>query len=431
MAISKVNPVSASTEGIVTVKLSTPVTETTLPVPLPAGNYRIDTGFSGTLSVELSDSGSNVLATFSFATTSFFTITGTATKIFVAGPVAATNGVVTVNLLQRGVVGTAIWKVLNAEGANYKNVGMGTCNGRFYIIGGNDSGSYNANDGIGTIRYWDKTSSSFVTQYNSTNIAGQTWFAGAVGNVFYFAYKAGTAATTFTLCKFDTTTGTLTTLATPPAYASGALNNPILNNQGTKIYRFGNWDGASNNTCAVYDIATNTWTQLAALPSSAGVSWGTISHRDPANNDRINVYGISSQTQRYQYNIAANTFTALGSANNHSETTDSAYTSQGGVTPNGKYFVYVGVSSTSTTGDIPYQVFRQIKTDGSANVSTAASTKKNSLPFKPSGVISGTTGNVYFDSDNMYVMEGMAVDTAARPYLWILPVSYLPTLWTA
>jgi len=426
MAIQSFAGSSVSTEGIVTVKITTPVTYTSFPVPLSPGNYRIDTGYSGTLYVSINDSSDNSLVSFTFATTSFFTVPATASKVLISGPVGAVNGVISVQQLKRGTLGGAVWYTIPVAGLNYRNSALIPCNGRLYMVGGNASGGYDAYDGTGVIRYWDKNTSNLTmtTQYSATNFAGQT-FGVASGTNLYFYCKGGGQSTAQGFYKFDTVAGTLTTLASMPAYANGALNNIVINNAGTKIYRFGNWSQANSSGAAVYDIASNSWSQLANTPYG---DWGVGHHRDPSNADRINFFGHSSQTQRYRYNITANTYTALGSAGNHN-TADSTYTTQGGITPNGSYYVFGGSNSLINTSAIPYQTYRQIKTDGTVDATTVSSDSFSALPFKPNGNPNGGSSYIQFDSDYMYVLEGLASDSSAQPYLWIIAKSYLPSAW--
>ena len=71
---------SVSTEGIVTVRITSTSTVSTLPVPLPAGTYTISTGYTGSMAVTLYDSNDNTVAFFSFSAQGMFTISSVATK---------------------------------------------------------------------------------------------------------------------------------------------------------------------------------------------------------------------------------------------------------------------------------------------------------------------------------------------------------------
>lgn len=301
---------SVSTEGIVTVKLTGTLNEKSLPVPFSPGNYRIDTGFSGSLRVAFKNAGGTTLSEFTFATTSFFTIADTATTVVVQCPQAAINGIITVQQLKRGVVATPGWQpvALTAVGSNWGST-LQCWNNRVYLLGGVDSASWDGTGGTPSIQYWDKSNSSLtgattVVRAANSDINGVNSSVIVGDNIYFTRHKSNATA----LLRYNLTTNTLTSMASRPY--SSTLAGLSVNSAGTKIYQFGAYEsGADNTRSIVYDIASNSWSSIANIPS--GEYSGTSSLADPDNSNIINYFGNSSG-KWWRYSISGNTYTDTG-----------------------------------------------------------------------------------------------------------------------
>jgi hypothetical protein len=357
---------STSTEGIVTVKITGTSTVTTLPVPFSPGVYRADTGYNGQLSVTLYDSTDAVISSFLFTTTSMFTISATATKIGIACPSGALNGVVAIQSLKRGVNGTAtpttawLTKTL-ANSVAVQGASLNIIGNYLYLVGGTTTLGWDSTDGNAVVQRIDITNSSaaFEVVYNpgNTSINGLNYSA-VVGNDIYFT-RGSSSSTGF--YKFNVLTNTLTTLASRLYTAN--LNNILVNSAGTKIYQFGSYSNNPTNKAQVYTISSNSWAGISDLPDNG--SWGSGSHRHPTNSDILYPYGITGFSQRYRYNVSTDTYTGLGG------TKDNLYANTGSLSPNGNYYLY----GFDPTGDPSGQV-KALPTNGATgpqNVTTPSS----------------------------------------------------------
>lgn len=373
MAISRLVPTSFSTEGIATVKITGTATITAFTVPLPAGTYKISSGYSGSIAITLYDASDNPLNYFTFATQGMFTINQTAAKVGIVAASAAINGIVDFNILQRGkdatALGLTLWNtkaLANVDATAFAS--MQVVNGYLYVIGGHNGVEWNTTTGNAVIQRWDMNpANSFSVVYNPGNTSINGANSSVVsGNYIYFT--RGNAAPS-ALLRFDTTNNTITTLTNRPV--GQTLGSILINNAGTKIYSFGSYQNGAARSF-VYDIATNAWTEIAGLPQTSD-GWGGNQFRNPNNSDQINIIGMSGQTPRYRYNIAANTYTNLGGEN------ISFYTNQGSITPNNNYYI-----TTRTLAGTPQSQFSAWKTDGSEDTQyvytpTAAALVRDSI----------------------------------------------------
>lgn len=390
---------STSTEGIVTVKITGTSTITTLPVPFSPGVYRADTGYNGQLSVSLYDSSDAVISSFLFTTTSMFSIPSTATKIGIACPSGALNGVVAIQALKRGVNGsstpTTLWQTKTlANSAAVSGASLNIIGNYLYVVGGTATLGWDSTDGNAVIQRLDITnpSASFEVVYNpgNTSINGVN-YSTIVGNDIYFTRGAASGQGFY---KFNVTTNTLTTL-TSRLYIAG-INNIFVNSTGTKIYQFGSYSNNPANKAQVYTIASNSWAALSDTPESA--SWGSSSFRHPTNPDILYPYGLTGFTQRYRYNVSTDTYTALGTGR------DATYANTGSLSPNGKYYLY----AFDIQGDPAGQV-RALPTDGTTgpqNVVTPASValgRDDIIPFT-AATNSGTSLAV--NNNYLYIHAG-------------------------
>lgn len=386
---------NVSTEGIVTVKITGTSTITSLPVPFSPGVYRADTGYNGQLSITLYDSSDGVISSFLFTTTSMFTITGTATKIGIACPSGAINGVVAIQSLKRGVNGvttpTTTWQTKTlANSTAVSGASLNIIGNYLYMIGGTTSQGWDASDGNAVVQRIDITnpSAAFEVVYNpgNTSINGVNYSA-VIGNDIYFT--RGNASTTG-FYKFNVVSNTVTTLATRPYIA--AINNIVANSAGTKIFQFGAYSNNPSNKAQVYTIASNSWATISDVPDSG--SWGSSSHRHPTNSDTLYPYGLTGFSQRYRYNISSDTYTGLGG------TKDQTYANTGSLSPNGNYFLY----GNDMVGDPAGQI-RALPTNGTTgpvNVTTPTSValgRDDIIPYvasTSSGVSLAVTSNYLY-----------------------------------
>lgn len=375
---------SVSTEGIVTVKITSTATVSSLPVPLPAGTYQINTGYTGSMAVTLYDSSDNTVAFFSYAAQGMFSISSTATKIGIVCPSAAINGIVSIQKLSRGISSTAVpltqWSTKSLSytspvwGASLQVVGS-----YVYLIGGNSDGTWDGINGNAAIQRWDMNpANSFTTVYNpgNTSINGTNYSCVIGTNIYFTRGNANTTA----FYKYDTVANTVTTLASRSVVH--ALNGITASADGTKIYCFGAYSGTPDTAAEVYTVSSNTWARIADLPAG---TWGTGSFRDATNSNRLYPYGLTGLNTRYRYNADSNTYTNLGGSD------PDYYANVGNYSNSGNYWIQAG----STGGD-PTSQFTAIKTDGTADAQyiytpTAAALMRDSVISSMSNTNQGTS----------------------------------------
>ena len=397
MAVSRLVPASTSSEGIVTIKMTSSQTKTTLPVPFPAGNYRVDTGYSGTVAVRLWN-GSTKLGEFSFATSSFFNLASTATELEINAPGAAVNGIMSFQLLSRGVAGTtAGWNVLPLVTDQHRYGAIIPNSNGVFIVGGHNSDGWSAVGGTGTIEKWDKSSGTTTVVATNSTALNMGVVAVGVGTDIYWKKKDPAVKTFY---KFDTTTNTLTTLAA--STFSHGLSAAVANTAGTKIYWFGSYSEPSGNylKCEVYTIATNTWATIADLPFS-GAGYGGVAWNNPANADTLYVSDFVDQTTVQRYNITANNWTSMAA-----ESKTGWYDCQGTLSPTGAY--YWRPTQPTTTTDLSTGWFGATAIDGSArylNLATYPSTMWGLPVIASSGInpVSMNGSSLAKDSTYAYV----------------------------
>lgn len=410
MGIQSFAGANVSTEGIVTVKLTGTLNTRTLPVPFSPGNYRIDTGYSGSLRVAFLNAAGTSLTEFTFATTSFFTITDTATSIIIQCPQAAINGIIAVQQLKRGVVSVPGWQpvTLTATGSLY-GASLQCWNNRVYIIGGSDTAGWDKTSGSPSIQYWDKSNTSLtgattIVRSANNDIAAPNSSV-IVGNNIYF-HTHSRDNTTFR--KFDLTTNTLSSLASKPW--SNTLHGLVANAAGTRIYMFGAYQsGGTNQRSAYYDIAANSWTSIANTPG--GEYNGTVHSIDPDNSNIINVFGNSSQNW-WRYSISANTYTDTGYV-------APVIYNQVGVSVNKKMIIKADNSGTRPN-ITNFAYYWQNGTNAGAATATTAQVVPNSI-YSPLPEDGGGYGdsNSFFAADNDYVYYR----TGNSNYLWYISKS--------
>lgn len=310
MGIQSFAGVNVSTEGIVTVKLTGTLNTRSLPVPFSPGNYRIDTGFSGSLRVAFLNNAGTILSEFTFATTSFFTISDTATSVVIQCPQNAINGIITVQQLKRGVVSVAGWQpVTITNTGSLWGASLQCWNNRVYIIGGTSQSTWEGTSGSASIQYWDKSNSSLtgattVVRAANADLAGAS-ISALVGNSLYLS-TGKRDSTTFR--RFDLTNNTMSNLAGKPW--NNTLHGYVANSAGTRIYMFGAYEsGGTDQRSAYYDISANTWTTIANVPNG---SWNATVHSiDPDDANVLNVFG-NEAGKWWRYSISANTYTDTG-----------------------------------------------------------------------------------------------------------------------
>jgi uncharacterized repeat protein (TIGR01451 family) len=108
--------------------------------------------------------------------------------------------------------------------------------------------------------------------------------------------------------QYDPTTGITTPLAEPPEFADGEEGfEPWggLQFTGTKIYGH---EGNGDNDFAVYDIPTNTWTELPRVPEVEGDGAVLGSAWDPITNTYL-TYGPYDGNTLFRYDIEAGSWT--------------------------------------------------------------------------------------------------------------------------
>ena len=374
---------SVSTEGIVTVKITSTSTLSSLPVPLPAGTYQINTGYTGSMAITLYDSSDNTVGFFSFSAQGMFTLSSVATKIGIVNPSAALNGIISIQKLSRGISSSPValtqWatKALANTSAVWGS-SLQVVNGYVYLIGGHNGTSWDTATGNAVIQRWDMNpANSFSVVYNpgNTSITG-TNYSTVIGNYIYFVTGAGNTQALF---RFNTVDNTLSTMASRAI--SHSLNNIAANADGTKIYQFGAHGGSNTNGAEAYTVSSNTWTTIADAPGT----WGTGSFKDPSNPLRMYPYGNTGQATRWRYNADTNTYTNLGGNN------EQFYANTGNYSNSGNYFI-----QTVTTAGDPTSQFKAIKTDGTINsqfiyTPTAAALMRDSVITGLENTNSGST----------------------------------------
>jgi hypothetical protein len=322
-----------------------------LPVPLPAGTYQINTGFTGSMAITLYDSSDNTIGFFSYSAQGMFTISAVATKIGIVCPSAALNGIISIQKLSRGISSSAVpltqWssKALANTSAIWGS-SLQVVNGYLYLIGGHNGTQWDNTSGNAVIQRWDMNpANSFSVVYNpgNTSITG-TNYSTVIGNFIYFITGAGNTTALF---RFNTVDNTLSTMASRSVIHN--LNNIAANADGTKIYNFGAHGASNTATSEVYTVSSNTWTTIADAPGS----WGTGTHKDLTIANRMYPFGFTGQATRYRYNADTNTYTNLGG------TDPDFYANTGNYSNSGNYFI----QAVSTGGD-PSSQFKAIKTDG-------------------------------------------------------------------
>lgn len=418
MAISKVNPVSTSTEGIVTIKIAQEVSQRDVPVPLQPGNYRVDTGASGVIRIALLKADGSLELEFPFTTSSFFTISNTVTKVEIAATTASVNGIISFQQLSRGVVSTNLWNYTTPGGDFQRGCkGVGNAAGTaVYLVGGSNSNDWSVQSGSGVVRKFVKATNTWSTIITGNTAINYQIHGTVVNNVLYFCNTTNSS----NWYKFDTATETITTLTAPSqALRIGAA---VKNNQNTKIYALGNYEGGTPCVFRVYTIASNSWSSLTTAPWGGGGYGGANSWAHPTDDDKLYFSDFTGMSTIYRYNITANTWTDTGITTFNSETTTGSdrtnYNGQGSRTPSGNYFIYSYDTQRSASG----AAFPSL-TDWVYNnaIPTAAPTSLVGI-FSQSAngnKNSWNQGSLFFDNENIYVLGGM--DTANQGGVWYTP----------
>jgi len=407
MGIQSFSGGTASTEGIVTVKLTGTLNTKSLPVPFSPGNYRIDTGFSGSLRVAFLNSGGTILSEFTFATTSFFTIIDTATSVVVQCPQNAINGIITVQQLKRGVVSIPGWQpvTLTNTGSNW-GATLQCWNNRVYLIGGVDSNSWDGTGGNPSIQYWDKSNSSLtgattVVRNANSDINGVNSSVIVGDNVYFHTHKQNQSA----FRRFNLTTNTLTSMANRPW--PGTLHGLSVNGAGTKIYMFGTYEsGGDNSRAAAYDIAGNSWSTIANIP--AGEYSGTSSFADPANSNIINYFG-NSAGKWWRYSISGNTYTDTGF------TVPTTYANQAAIVGTKAIFKDANNGTRPNITNFSYYWLSGVNT-GASGVTGQITPNSIYAPLPEDGTGGASNGGCAFASDNDYVYY----HASNSNYLWYI-----------
>jgi N-acetylneuraminic acid mutarotase len=182
-------------------------------------------------------------------------------------------------------------------------------NGIVYLFGGADDDAY-------------------TTKYDDTityDVDANTWGSGLdvpygqyahMAAVVYddFIYVAGGmdgATSVDDFAKYNPATNTWTTLTSLPApRANGAL---IASD--SRLYYIGGIDVAlaGTNTTYVYNPTTDLWSSLAVTPAT------TITPRGYSYGDYLYVHAGDNSGTTWRYNIAANSWSAVGSSSRHSQ----------------------------------------------------------------------------------------------------------------
>jgi N-acetylneuraminic acid mutarotase len=104
------------------------------------------------------------------------------------------------------------------------------------------------------------------------------------------------------LYKYNIQNNSWSSLNTSLPFPRGEAGTTILNG---KIYCMGGFNGSLTNLCHVYDIASNTWQQIANLPTAISGTYTAIV------NGEIYIAGGGfgvTVTHFYKYNPTSNTF---------------------------------------------------------------------------------------------------------------------------
>lgn len=119
------------------------------------------------------------------------------------------------------------------------------------------------------------------------------------------------AATPLALSKYDTSSGTVSTLA-PPSFFLAESSIAV---HGDKLYVFGGWTGSSpSNHAHVYDIVLNTWQTLPNMPVSITQTSAV------ALGDNIYITGgtLGVTVQHFiRYNVPSNSYSILASPSSY------------------------------------------------------------------------------------------------------------------
>ena len=227
-----------------------------------------------------------------------------------------------------------------------------------------------------------------VSRYNSTtntwsNVAplpvplGQGTTGAANGKIYVAGGFIGGTSVTNALRIYDIATNTWTSGANMPTSpgveaAAGAVVNG-------KFYVMGGDDFNNGlNTNFIYDIATNTWSTGATLPDTRTNTYGT------AANGLIYVYGgvvlpaFTTTDTLLRYDPVANSWTNLGSAGT------AGLGNYGGISPfgTGQLLIADGADSTgaSTTGTHIFTISSGTFSAGPAMIGNRAGHAQGTLP---------------------------------------------------
>lgn len=412
MAISKTNPVSTSTEGIVTIKIAAQQCKVTLTTPLPAGSYAVSTGYSGSMGIRLYNSAGTVIQDFGFSTSSSFTIADAATVVEINSPATAVNGIVSFQILQRGVsASTNLWNSVNLVSDQHRFAAVIANSNGVYIIGGHNNIDWSSTGGTGTIEKWDRTSSTTTVVATDATALSRRCYATKVGTDIYF-YNSNPAASSF--WKFNTNTNTLSAMANMVSPRS--LDTIVTNNQGTKIYVIGAYQGNSGaGYSEVYTIASNTWATIAAAPFTNG-GYGGQAWTDSTNNDYIYTANYVDQATVWRYNITANTWTNLGIIGFPGE-----YTTRGVKTLTGNHYYYL--LDGTPTANLSTGHFGILGATASTLVShvrdiSAYPTMYGAVPITANGGIAGNYSGTSMDIDSQYLYVSGFIQTYTGKLLY-------------
>lgn len=454
MAISKF-PSEFSVEPIFTLTIDQyPKSLTTLPSPLPPGNYRLDTEYAtDTIYLNFLTAGTDTTDTIVTLIANqnrsiFFSLSTTCDRaLLVNSETAADSGaIVTVERLKRGLP-TEGTNAMPYERYEIPDTGyIGWASGaieivgdKLYLIGGNvnqnESWSTTNTGNNGQIRSLDLTDLANPTWTTHVSASGSSFDgnvcpgSAVVGTDIYFQVptSSGDACHFF---KYDTVGASVQEFGAMPSYIDTSIAPLIVDNTGTYIYKYGNYN--VGQTVGRFTVSSGTWTQLNNLPFNGRYAGYHNPH--PTDADKMILRGINAQASFYYHNFGADTYTA-GAALSASLDPLNDHQAKGALSPNGDYYIVPIDTFASTATNADQKIYNVLGIYPSDSITTSASLVVSADNHFDIGFVDDFLGNVgtnriiFHSSGDMWVMFTGGVSAELATSVYRLPAAYVPSAW--
>lgn len=175
-------------------------------------------------------------------------------------------------------------------------------NDKIYAYGGLTTALVSSTD----FHCFDPATNAWTTLSNPNSLRRSAGMGAYNGTIYlYGGFNHGTGAVLNTMFSYDIATGVWRTTGLKTDIPRHDFSSVVV---GNRFYCFGGWNGGPVNSNAYYTMGADTWTVIAP---QAGIRYAGCA------TDGINIYLVGGQLDSgmvntvYRYNIASNTFSTL------------------------------------------------------------------------------------------------------------------------